>query len=32
VSIWQDGDGTAVFQTAKVDGTVVIDRGRAEFI
>jgi acyl dehydratase len=27
VSIWADGD-TAVFQTAKDDGTVVIDRGR----
>jgi hypothetical protein len=27
VSIWADGD-SAVFQTAKEDGTVVIDRGR----
>ncbi len=27
VSIWQD-DGGAMFQTAKQDGTVVIDRGR----
>jgi acyl dehydratase len=27
VSIWQD-DGGAIFQTAKQDGTVVIDRGR----
>jgi acyl dehydratase len=27
VSIWRDDDG-AVFQTAKQDGTVVIDRGR----
>jgi acyl dehydratase len=27
VSIWADGE-TAVFQTAKEDGTVVIDRGR----
>jgi acyl dehydratase len=31
ISIWRDGDGTAVFQTAKEDGTVVIDRGRATF-
>jgi acyl dehydratase len=29
VSIWLTGDdGAAVFQTAKADGTVVIDRGR----
>jgi len=28
VSIWTDG-GTALFRTAKEDGTVVIDRGRA---
>ena len=29
VSIWrQDGSDTALFQTAKQDGTVVIDRGR----
>ena len=27
VSIWRD-DGGALFQTAKQDGTVVIDRGR----
>ena len=27
VSVWLDGGG-AVFQTAKEDGTVVIDRGR----
>ncbi len=31
VSIWGGEDGTAVFQTAKEDGTVVIDRGRARF-
>jgi acyl dehydratase len=30
VSIWVDG-GTARFRTAKDDGTVVIDRGRATF-
>lgn len=29
-SIWA-GDGTALFRTAKDDGTVVIDRGRAAF-
>ena len=28
VSIWQDGSDTALFQTTKDDGTVVIDRGR----
>ena len=28
VSIWQDGSGSALFQTTKDDGTVVIDRGR----
>jgi acyl dehydratase len=28
VSIWLTGDGTAVFQTAADDGTVVIDQGR----
>src|ERR1700744_5505167 len=29
VSVWhQDGSGTSLFQTAKADGTVVIDRGR----
>jgi len=27
VSIWASDDGTALFQTAKEDGTVVIDRG-----
>ncbi len=27
VSIWADGDDAALFQTAKQDGTVVIDRG-----
>jgi acyl dehydratase len=31
VSIWRDGDGTALFRTATQDGTVVIDRGRAAF-
>jgi acyl dehydratase len=31
VSIWRDSEGTALFQTAKEDGTVVIDRGRAAF-
>jgi acyl dehydratase len=31
VSIWTDGDGSAAFQTAKQDGTVVIDRGRARY-
>ena len=28
VSIWRDGDGSALFQTANQDGAVVIDRGR----
>jgi acyl dehydratase len=28
VSVWRDGDGSALFQTAQEDGTVVIDRGR----
>ena len=29
VSVWQqDGSETALFQTTKQDGTVVIDRGR----
>ena len=31
VSIWVGEDGTAQFQTAKEDGTVVIDRGVAQF-
>ncbi|GAB3904589.1 hypothetical protein GCM10027612_72730 [Microbispora bryophytorum subsp. camponoti] len=36
VSIWvstrtSDGGATALFRTAKEDGTVVIDRGRAAF-
>jgi acyl dehydratase len=31
VSIWAGDDGTAQFQTAKEDGTVVIDRGRARY-
>jgi acyl dehydratase len=29
ISVWQDG-GTALFQTTKADGTVVIDRGRMQ--
>jgi acyl dehydratase len=28
VSIWENGDGTSLFQTTRPDGTVVIDRGR----
>jgi hypothetical protein len=28
VSIWRDGHGSALFQTATQDGAVVIDRGR----
>jgi len=31
VSIWAGGNGTAQFQTAKEDGTVVIDRGTLRF-
>jgi acyl dehydratase len=31
VSIWRGDAGTAAFQTAKEDGTVVIDRGRVQF-
>jgi hypothetical protein len=32
VSIWLAGDGeTALFQTTRTDGTVVIDRGRMQF-
>jgi acyl dehydratase len=31
ISIWRNGDGTASFQTAKEDGTIVIDRGRVTF-
>jgi acyl dehydratase len=31
VSIWSGDDGTAQFQTAREDGTVVIDRGIVEF-
>jgi acyl dehydratase len=31
VSIWTGGDGTGAFQTAKEDGTVVIDRGRVRY-
>ena len=31
VSIWRDGEGTALFRTATEDGTVVIDRGQMQF-
>lgn len=31
VSIWRGHDGTASFQTAKEDGTVVIDRGTVRY-
>jgi acyl dehydratase len=31
ISIWRDENGSAQFQTAKEDGTVVIDRGVARF-
>jgi acyl dehydratase len=31
VSIWLDGDGAALFQTATQDGPVVIDRGLLRF-
>jgi acyl dehydratase len=31
ISIWVAGNGSAQFQTAKEDGTVVIDRGVIEF-
>jgi acyl dehydratase len=31
ISVWADGDGSAQFQTAKEDGTVVIDRGRVRY-
>jgi acyl dehydratase len=31
ISIWAGEDGTAMFQTAKEDGTVVIDRGIATY-
>jgi hypothetical protein len=31
VSIWVGESGTAQFQTAKEDATVVIDRGTARF-
>ena len=30
VRIWRQGDGHVVFRTLRGDGTVVIDRGRAE--
>jgi acyl dehydratase len=31
ISIWREGDGSALFRTATGDGTVVIDRGRTTF-
>jgi acyl dehydratase len=31
ISVWRTGDGEAVFQTAKDDGTVVIDQGLVRF-
>ncbi len=31
VSIWREGDGTALFRTATEDGAVVIDRGQMQF-
>jgi acyl dehydratase len=31
ISMWRTGDGEAVFQTAKQDGTVVIDQGLVRF-
>ncbi len=31
VKAWDDGDGTAVFQTCGQDGRVVIDAGRLTF-
>ena len=31
ISMWRTGDGEAVFQTAKDDGTVVIDQGLVRF-
>jgi acyl dehydratase len=32
VSVWLAGDGeSALFQTTRTDGTVVIDRGRVRF-
>lgn len=31
ISIWRTGNGTAMFQTTKDDGTVVLDRGRARY-
>src|SRR5579859_8091805 len=30
ISVWRQDDGTALFQTTKDDGTVVIDRGRMQ--
>jgi hypothetical protein len=31
VKIWNDGDGTAIYQTCGGDGRVVIDAGRVDF-
>jgi hypothetical protein len=31
ISMWDDGPGRALFQTATEDGTVVIDRGVTTF-
>ena len=31
IMVWTGDDGTAVFQTTKEDGTVVIDRGRVRY-
>ena len=31
ISMWLDGEGRALFQTATEDGTVVIDRGVTTF-
>ncbi len=31
VKVWNDGDGTAIYQTCGSDGRVVIDAGRVSF-
>jgi hypothetical protein len=31
VNLWNDGDGSAIFQTCGDDGRVVIDAGRVTF-
>ena len=31
ISVWRSGNGTAIFQTTKDDGTVVLDKGRATY-